>query len=85
VKAQFSLAYFFSVMHGDEAIRRIREMGFVQVPIIALTGNAFEEERQKLMQAGATLFLSKPSTAIQLKVAIQECLGMKLSQIHSVA
>jgi CheY-like chemotaxis protein len=58
-------------MHGDEAIRQIRKLDF-HVIIIALTGNAFEEEKQNLFTAGADAFLSKPTNILQLKKTIQE-------------
>jgi CheY-like chemotaxis protein len=57
-------------MHGDEAIRLIRSMGF-NTPIIALTGNAFDSERQKLEEAGSDAFLSKPTTIEKLKMTVQ--------------
>jgi two-component system cell cycle response regulator DivK len=57
-------------MHGDEAIRLIRWMGF-DTPIIALTGNAFDSERQKLEEAGSDAFLSKPTTIEKLKTTVQ--------------
>jgi len=52
------------VMDGYEATRQIRnhevENGLSQVPIIAMTGNAFEKDRQKCFKAGMTDFISKP-------------------------
>jgi len=60
------------VMHGDEAIRQIRMLGFDEVPIIALTGNAFEDEKLKLLDAGASAFLSKPTSFDKIKKTLQE-------------
>jgi CheY-like chemotaxis protein len=50
------------VMDGLEATRRIRalENGAARVPIIALTGNAFDEDRQRCLEAGMDDHLPKP-------------------------
>ncbi|OGR31220.1 MAG: hypothetical protein A3J80_08960 [Desulfobacula sp. RIFOXYB2_FULL_45_6] len=52
------------VMDGFEATRRIRENekihNLVHVPIIAMTGNAFDSDRQKCFEAGMDDFISKP-------------------------
>ena len=50
-------------MDGLEATRRIRDMNRVDaknIPIIALTANAFDEDVQRSMQAGLNAHLSKP-------------------------
>ncbi|MCP4974849.1 MAG: response regulator, partial [Maribacter sp.] len=49
------------VMDGYEATRRIREQEeFKGLPIIALTGNAMESERQKVLAIGMNDFITKP-------------------------
>ncbi|MCP4271654.1 MAG: response regulator, partial [Gammaproteobacteria bacterium] len=49
------------VMDGYEATRRIREQEeFKGLPIIALTGNAMESERQKVLGIGMNDFITKP-------------------------
>ncbi len=51
------------VMDGLEATRAIRELDredAKQIPIIALTANAFDEDVQRSMQAGLNAHLSKP-------------------------
>lgn len=52
------------VMDGYEACRRIREyetaQGIGPVPIIAMTGNAFEKDRDRCFKAGMDDFISKP-------------------------
>lgn len=52
------------VMDGLEATRQIRiyekEQGLVPVAIIAMTGNAFESDREKCFKAGMDDFIAKP-------------------------
>lgn len=59
------------VMDGYEATRRIRcweqEQGVRSVPIIALSANAFEEDRQKAIAAGMSDHVAKGVKAAQLR------------------
>lgn len=54
---------------GYEIARRIRsnsKAGLQQIPIIAVTANAMKGDAQKAIDAGCTLYMSKPINIVQL-------------------
>ena len=53
------------VMGGLEATRKIREFN-TEVPIVALTANAFDSDRVSAIEAGCNAFLAKPVKKSQL-------------------
>ena len=49
-------------MDGYEATKRIRNLDDARadIPIVAMTANAFEEDRQKALESGMNAHVSKP-------------------------
>ena len=59
------------VMNGYEATREIRQLeepAMAEIPILAMTANAFDEDRKNALECGMDGFLSKP---IQMEELIQ--------------
>lgn len=48
------------VMDGYTATKKIREEGFAHIPIIALTANTSERDRERCISAGMTDYITKP-------------------------
>ena len=62
-------------MDGYEATRVIRSMpGFCDLPVIAITANATDEDKARCLAAGMTDFLSKPIDPQSLYRTLQRCL-----------
>lgn len=65
------------VMDGLTATKQIRAMnGYEQLPIIAMTAHAREEDRQNSFQAGMNMHIAKPVTAKILKQGMLEVLNL---------
>jgi signal transduction histidine kinase/ligand-binding sensor domain-containing protein/DNA-binding response OmpR family regulator len=48
------------VMDGKKAAQMIREKGFTQIPIIAMTAASMKGDREKCLEAGMNDYISKP-------------------------
>ncbi len=64
------------VMDGFEATRLIRNSTkpFAEIPILAVTANAFAEERQICLQTGMNDYLAKPFSQVQLVAMLEQAL-----------
>lgn len=68
------------VMDGYEATRRIRALSrgdAKALPIIAMTANAFSEDRQRAAEAGMSDYISKPVDIDELFALLQKWLRLK--------
>lgn len=80
-KGQFDLVLMdmrMPVMDGVEATRKIRSLESAEgghLAIVALTANAFEEDRNVCWQAGMDGFLSKPVSLASLQAEIHRVLS----------
>ena len=69
---QYDLALMDVQMHimdGYTATRRIRELenpALAGIPILAMTANAFDEDRRNALESGMNGFLSKPIVIVYL-------------------
>ncbi len=63
------------VMDGLESTRRIRQLpGWAHVPIIAMTANAFREDREACLAAGMNIHVAKPVELEALSAVLLACL-----------
>ena len=62
------------VMDGLEATKRIKE-AHPELPIVALTANAFDNDRQLAFDAGCVDFLSKPVSSAACISTIKQYVG----------
>lgn len=63
------------VMGGLEATKQIRKLGHADsqtIPIVALSANAYQEDREKSIQAGMQAHLAKPIEINEIKKVLKE-------------
>jgi signal transduction histidine kinase/CheY-like chemotaxis protein len=67
------------VMDGLEAVRRLRQgevaQGAARVPIVAITGNAYDDDRQRCLEAGMDDFIAKPIDMAALAAVLKKWLS----------
>lgn len=65
------------VMNGYEAVKAIRQLPGKRgsIPVVALTANAFEEDRKKALDAGMNAHIAKPLNMEQLLLTMGEILS----------
>ncbi len=65
-------------MGGVETTRRVRRLpGRAATPILAMTANAFDEDRVLCLEAGMSGFISKPAPADRLYAEVLACLSRR--------
>ena len=62
-------------LEATRAIRKMKEIGGDEIPIIAMTANAFDEDVQRSLQSGMNAHLSKPVEPEQLYRTLAELIG----------
>lgn len=62
---------------ATRAIRAIPRADARQIPILAMTANAFEEDARQCLAAGMNVHLAKPLQMDKVLAALMECCGKK--------
>ena len=68
------------VMNGYDATRAIRALkreDAKEIPIIAMTANAFAEDEKEALAAGMNIHLAKPIDITLLRKVIKQCVQRK--------
>ena len=68
------------VMNGLDATRAIRGMGRAdcqEIPIIAMSANAFDDDLKKSVECGMNGYLSKPVDVDRLYLTLKDTLSKK--------
>ncbi len=62
-------------MDGPTTTKTLRQMGLKDIPILALTANAFTEDRKRCLEAGMNDFITKPVSPAKLTEQIDKYLA----------
>ena len=60
---------------ASRSIRKLYDKEHAQIPIIAMTANAYDEDMEKARSAGMNAYLAKPVDPESLKRILKEILG----------
>jgi len=65
-------------LNGMDATQQIRQLpGYLNVPIIAMTANAFAKDKERCLQAGMNDFLIKPFNPDEMFVILLRALNQR--------
>lgn len=75
------------IVGGQEAVRRIRNSAkhYAQIPVIAMTANAMDEDRKACFDIGFSAFLTKPLKRSELIATIDAVVNLDVNTKKSVA
>jgi PAS domain S-box-containing protein len=65
-------------LNGLDTIKKLKEDNlYKDIPIVAISANVFEDDKQKAYQAGAKMFITKPFEEKQIISALEKFLNLK--------
>jgi CheY-like chemotaxis protein len=66
------------IMDGFQATRRLKEISTLKdIPVIAMTANAMQQDRQKCLEVGMVDFISKPILPLTLYQVLSKWIKVK--------
>ena len=68
------------ILNGFEATQKIREMGYYNLPIIAVTANAMEGDKEICLRSGMDDYIAKPVSTRTLLTTISKYIGIKFDK-----